>query len=39
VLLTPTPGAWREHLLGFVPEPDNPPCGSQEIDGTLEDEV
>src|SRR5215467_1436981 len=39
VLLTPTPGVWREHLLSFVPEPDDPPRGSQEIDGTLEDEV
>jgi len=39
VLLTPTPGAGREHLLGFVPEPDDPPCGFQEIDDALEDEV
>src|SRR5712691_4032423 len=39
MLLTPTPGALREHLLCFVPEPDDTPYGSQEIDGTLEDEV
>ena len=32
-------GARRKHLERLVPEPDDSPFGSQEIDGALEDEV